>query len=103
MIASLIAGPLGEAPELRRSKDGQVFAFAFIRARVGKNATETWQVHVHDRAVQVPLMRLSAGDFVAVQGVTNARVANIKGELVLHHLLFAETVTPLKGGDDGPL
>lgn len=92
-----------EAPELRRSKDGHVVAF--IRARVGKNSTETWQVHVHDRAEQVALMRLNAGAFVAVQGVPNARIASVKDRPVLQHLLFAETVTPLKpeGGLDADL
>jgi hypothetical protein len=52
VIATLISARLVEAPELRQSKDGHVIAFAFIRARVGKNATETWQIHVHDRAAQ---------------------------------------------------
>ena len=105
MIATLISGSLVEAPELRQSKDGHAVAFAFIRARVGKNLTETWQVHVHDRAAQVTLMPLNAGAFVAVQGVPNARVSSLNGPPVLQHLLFAETVAPLKpeGGEDGPL
>jgi single-stranded DNA-binding protein len=98
MIATLISGRLVEAPELRQTKGGgHVVAFAFMRARLGKNATETWQVHVHDRAAQVTLMRLNAGDFVAVHGVPNTRVATV-GKPVIQHVLFAETVTPLKPG-----
>jgi hypothetical protein len=55
--------------------------------------------------LKAALMRLNAGDFVAVQGVPNARVASVEGAPVLQHLLFAETVSPLKpeGGDDGSL
>jgi len=105
MIASLIAGRLQQAPELRQTKDGQTVTVASVRARVGKNSTEVWQVQAHDRAAQVALMRLNAGDFVALQGVPNTRTASIKGQPVIQHVLFAETVLPLKpeGGSDASL
>lgn len=81
MIASLIAGKLLQAPELRRTRDGQTITIASVRARIGKNGTEVWQVHAHDRAAQVALMRMNAGDFVALQGVPNTRTASIKAKL----------------------
>ena len=73
-----------QAPELRQTKDGQTITIAYVRAReVGRTSTEVWQVHAHDRAAQVALMRMNAGDFVALQGVPNTRTASVRGEPVV--------------------
>jgi hypothetical protein len=105
MIAALIAGRLQQAPELRRTKDGQTIAIASVTARIGKNATEVWQLHAHNRAAQAGLMRLNAGDFLSAQGVPSTRTAVLKGEPVVQRILHAETVTPLRpeGGPDAAL
>ena len=105
MIASLLAGKLIQGPELRQTKDGQSITVASIRARVGKSATETWQVLARDRTAQDALKRLDAGDFVSLQGVPNVRTATVKGETIVQRILFAEKVVPLKpeGGDDAAM
>jgi len=105
MIAVLIAGRLLQAPEPRQTKDGHSLVVASVRARLGKDGTETWQIQARDRAAQAALMRLAAGDFLAVQGVPTTRSATIKGEQIIQRVLFAETVLPLKpaGGVDAAL
>jgi hypothetical protein len=105
MIAVLIAGDLVGDPEPRPTADGRTIAVATVKARVGKNLVEHWQIQAHKREIQLALMRLKAGDFVAIQGVPNARTVTVGGKPVIQHILFAETVTPLKpeGGDDVPL
>jgi hypothetical protein len=97
MIAALIAGKLLQKLEPRPTADGRTITVATLKARAGKSTSEVWQVQAHDREVQVALMRLKAGGFVAVQGVPNTRVATV-GKPVIQHVLFAETVTPLKPG-----
>jgi hypothetical protein len=101
VIASLIAGRLVQAPERRLTKDGQSLVVASVRARIGKNGTEVWQIHCHDRAVQGALMRLGAGDFLAAQGTPIARTASIGGQSVLQHVLHVEKVVALKPEEIG--
>jgi hypothetical protein len=102
MIAALISGQLIGAPELRHVADGRTITIGTIKARVGKNTTELWQAQAHEHAAGFALMRLNAGDFVAVQGVPNSQVVNANGKNVVRHVLYAEKVTPLRpeGGDD---
>jgi|SRR5271166_1775777 len=102
MIVSMIAGRLLSAPELRRTKDGRTIVVASVKARIGRDNTEAWQVHAHERIAQAALRSCASGDFVSIQGVPSTRSASIKGEPVIQRILHAETVLPLKpeGGLD---
>jgi hypothetical protein len=75
MIASLIAGRLVGPPEVRQTAKGSTIVIATVRARIGKNATETWQLQARDKVAQATLVRMGSGDFLAAQGVPNSRVA----------------------------
>jgi hypothetical protein len=105
MIASLIAGRSVGPPEVRRTAEGHTLVIATVRARVGKNTTELWQLQARDRPAQAALMRLGSGDAIAVQGVPNSRDANISGKPVIQRVLYVEHVLPLRseGADDASL
>jgi hypothetical protein len=104
VIASSIARRLVGPLEVRQMAEGHTLVIATVRAKVGKNTTELWQLQARDRPAQAVLMRLGSGDASAVQGVPNTRVATV-GKPVIQHVLFAEHVTTLKpeGGGDGSL
>jgi hypothetical protein len=96
MICALIAGRLVGAPEVRQTSEGHALVIATIRARVGKNTNELWQLQARDRPAQATLMRLGSGDAIAVQGVPNSRDPNVSGELAVQHVLYVEHVLPLQ-------
>jgi hypothetical protein len=105
VIASSIARRLVGPLEVRQMAEGHTLVIATVRAKVGKNTTELWQLQARDRPAQAVLMRLGSGDASAVQGVPNSPDATVSGKLVIQHVLYVEHVLPLRseGGDDGPL
>ena len=105
MIATLLAGKLVDAPEQRQTKDGRSVVKASVKARLGRDANETWTILAYDRTAQAELMLLGAGEFVALQGVHQVRAATIHGEVVVQRTIFPEVVIGLKpkGGLDDQL
>jgi hypothetical protein len=75
---------------------GHALVIATVRARVGTNTTELWQLQARDRPAQAALMRLSSGDAIAVQGVPNSRDGNVSGKLAVQHVLYVENILPLQ-------
>jgi hypothetical protein len=96
MMATLLAGKLLQDPEPRRTADGRTIAIATVRARVGKSSSELRRVQAYERETQLALLRLKAGGFVALQGVPNARTANVGGRHAIQHVLYVEHVLPLR-------
>jgi hypothetical protein len=105
VIAAIIAGRLLGPPEVRQTVENSTLVVATVRARVGKNTTEIWQLQVRDKVTQAALMRMGSGDFRSARGVPNSRTANVSGKLVIQLILHVEHVLPLRpeGGQDAPL
>jgi hypothetical protein len=105
MIVALLAGRLVGSPEVRQTAEGHALVIATVRARVGKNSTELWQLQARDRPAQADLMRLGSGDAIAVQGSPNSRDATVSGKPVIQHVLYVERILPLRpeGGLDADL
>jgi len=95
-VVTMISGRLLGAPEQRQTKDNKVIVKATVQARLGRDQNELWTVLAYDRAAQAELMRLSAGEFVALQGVHQVRAATIHGEIVVQRTIFPEVVIGLK-------
>ena len=95
-VITQIAGRLIGAPEQRQTKDNKVIVWAKVKARLGRDQNELWTVLAYDRAAQAELMRLGAGEFVALQGVHQIRAATIHGEIVVQRTIFPEVVIGLR-------
>jgi hypothetical protein len=104
-VVTQIAGRLVGAPEQRQTKDSKVIVKATVKARLGRDQNEIWTVLAYDRAAQAELMRLGAGEFVALQGVHQIRAATIHGEIVVQRTIFPEVVIGFRpnGGLDDQL
>jgi hypothetical protein len=99
MIATLIAGRLTSAPELRKTADGRQQAAASIQARLGRENTEVWQAIAYSPALRSALLRLKVGELVSVQGTPTIRMARVSGETIIQRLLHVECVLPLRSGE----
>ena len=96
MIVTLIAGKLSGAPERRQTSNGRSIVKASVKARLGREQTQTWQVIAYDPAVQTELMRLNDADFLCLQGVPIFRTATVKGEPILQYILHPEAILSLR-------
>jgi hypothetical protein len=105
MIVTLLAGQLTTSPEQRKTKDGRTMVSASLKARLGRENVEGWQVIAYNHVAQQALLRLRAGEFLSLQGVPNIRTARVGGEPVLQRVLFIETVMALRtdGGDNAAI
>jgi hypothetical protein len=96
MIATLIAGQLATAPEDKRTADGRSQVVTSVRARLGRESVEGWQVIGRNPAVRNALLRLKLGEYVSVQGVPCVRTAKVQGETIVQRILHAEHVMSLR-------
>jgi hypothetical protein len=105
MIAILIGGQITTQPEFKKSAGGRAQVMTSVKARLGRDSTDGWQILAHDPAPRNALLGLKVGEHVAIQGVPTIRIAKVQGEAVAQKILHAQHVTPLRsaGGDDGSL
>jgi single-stranded DNA-binding protein len=68
MTSVLIKGELFRAPEEKTSKGGNLFATATVRVRNG-DGSDFWRIAAFSETARAELLRLSAGESVAIQGV----------------------------------
>ncbi len=68
---------------------------ATLKAKDG-NYTQFWRIAAFSEPVQVELMRLTAGDAVAVEGALKAALCEKNGETDLSFGVIAEHVLPLR-------
>jgi single-stranded DNA-binding protein len=66
-----------------------------LKARDG-NHTQFWRIAAFSEPVQAELMRLTAGDAVAVEGALKAELYDRGGEIELSFGVIAEHVLPLR-------
>jgi single-stranded DNA-binding protein len=90
-----VSGTLFHAPESRALKTGGARATATLKAKDG-NHTQFWRIAAFSEPVQVELMRLTAGDAVAVEGAFKAELYDRDGETDLSFGVIAEHVLPLR-------
>jgi single-stranded DNA-binding protein len=92
----LVSGLLHREPVMRTGKEsGKVFWTALIRAEVG-DATLWCNVVAFDEKAQAELMRLHAGEAVAVQGQMKVSVFEKNGEHRASLAVVASQVTALR-------
>jgi single-stranded DNA-binding protein len=93
-----VSGTLCHPPESRTLKAGRANATATtatLRAKDGAY-TQFWRIAAFSDPVQVELMRLTAGDAVAVEGALKAELYDKNGEFDLSFGVIAEHVLPLR-------
>jgi single-stranded DNA-binding protein len=93
-----VSGTLFHAPESRTLKAGRANATATtatLKAKDG-NHTQFWRIAAFSKPVQAELMRLTAGDAVAVEGALRAEVYHRNDETDLSFGVIAEHVLPLR-------
>jgi single-stranded DNA-binding protein len=93
-----VSGTLFHAPESRTLKAGRANATAttaILKAKDG-NYTQYWRIAAFSEPVQAELMRLTAGDAVAVEGALKAELYDRNGETDLSFGVIAEHVLPLR-------
>src|SRR5215470_9836930 len=93
-----VSGTLFHAPESRPLRAGRASATATtatLKARDG-NHTQFWRIAAFSEPVQAELMRLTAGDAVAVEGAFKAELYDKNGETDLSFGVIAEHVLPLR-------
>jgi hypothetical protein len=99
MISILISGQLTCAPEHKMAADGRPMVTASIKARLGRDKSEGWQIISFSPVVRKALSGLTVGSYVAAQGSPAIRVARIGAEPVIQRTVFAEAVLALKPGE----
>jgi phage tail sheath gpL-like len=92
---ALICGRLLHAPEERRVSNGRTAATATLKVGAGDHA-EFWIVSAFANAARAELMRLTAGDHVACQGVMRITSQRIAGDVVTQRHLAADLVVSLR-------
>src|SRR5262249_46778438 len=85
----VVLGTLYRMPEKRALKPGRSCVTAILLAKDGDHA-RLWQVVAFSDTVQAELMRLSAGDAVAVRGSLRAELYDKNGETQLSFGVIAE-------------
>lgn len=74
----LLSGKLEREPESRTSRNGSTFVMATMRATTG-NETQFWRLFCFSESASSELMRLSAGDALAVQGTPKIELFRPEG------------------------
>jgi len=93
-----VSGTLFHPPERRTLKAGKASATATtatLKTRDG-NHMQFWRVAAFSEPVQAKLLRLTAGDAVAVEGALKAELYDRNGETDLSFGVIAEHVLPLR-------
>ena len=93
-----VLGTLFHAPESRTLKTGAAKATATtatLKAKDG-NHTQFWRIAAFSEPVQAELMRLTAGDAVAVEGALKAELYDRNGQSDLSFGVIADDVLPLR-------
>ena len=93
-----VSGTLVQAPESRTWKAGRAnatAATATLKTKDG-NHTQFWRIAAFSEPVQVELMRLTAGDAVAVEGALKAELYERNGGTDLSFGVIVEHVLPLR-------
>lgn len=91
----LISGVIFRAPERRTSKAGNPFVTATVQVRDG-DAFQWWKVLAFSESLSEELVRLGAGDAVAVQGTMRAEPYQKNGETRVGYSITAMQVTALR-------
>ena len=93
-----VSGILFQALESRTLRVGRASSTATtvtLKAKDG-NHTQIWRIAAFSEPVQVELMRLTAGDAVAVEGALKAELYDGDGEIKISFGVIAEHVLPLR-------
>jgi single-stranded DNA-binding protein len=93
-----VSGTLFHPPESRPLKAGRASATATtatLKTRDG-NHTQFWRIAAFSEPVQAELMRLTAGDAVAVEGALKAELYERNGQTDLSFGVIADDVLPLR-------
>ena len=93
-----VSGTLFHPPESRILKAGRANATATtatLKTR-DSNCMQLWRIAAFSEPVQAELMRLTAGDAVAVLGELKAELYDRNGETELSFGVIAEHVLPLR-------
>jgi len=93
-----VSGTLFHAPDSRTLKAGRASATAMtatLKAKDG-NYTQFWRIAAFSEPVQAELMRLTAGDALAVEGALKAELYDRNGKTDLSFGVIAEHVLPLR-------
>ncbi|CAJ0849030.1 hypothetical protein AMST5_00064 [freshwater sediment metagenome] len=94
-VHALVSGVLYRAPERRMSKAGKPFVTATIQVRDG-DGFQWWKACAFSESTCEELMRLGAGDAVAVQGTMRAETYQKNGEIRVGYSITAMQVTALR-------
>jgi len=101
MIATLICGRITNPPKEQESATGNLTVRCAVKAMLGREASETWQVVAHSPHVRETIMQLGVHSHIALSGVPRIEIASRQGETVIWRTLFAEKVLSLlPEGDD---
>jgi hypothetical protein len=68
MIAVLVSGQITSQPEFKKSADGRSQVLTSVRARLGRDNSDGWQIIAHDPAPRSALLRLQNGEHCSIQG-----------------------------------
>jgi hypothetical protein len=97
----LVCGRITNAPKEHESKTGNIVVRCAVKAMLGRESSETWQVVAHNPHVCETIMELGANSHIALSGVPKIELASKHGETVIWRTLFAEKVLSLLREPEG--
>jgi single-stranded DNA-binding protein len=91
----MLAGALGKTPQQRMSKAGKPYMSTSIRVTEGSEVV-WWNLLIFAEAAQIEILRLDAGEKLAVQGVMRLEIYQKDGEPKISRTVIVDHVVTLR-------
>jgi hypothetical protein len=101
MIATVICGRITNPPKEQESATGNFTVRCAVKAMLGRESSETWQVVAHSPHVRETIMQLGMHSHIALSGVPKIELVSKHGETVIWRTLYAEKALSLLPESDG--
>jgi len=101
LIATLVCGRLLTHPKEHESKTGNFLVKARLKAMLGREASETWELLAYSPAAREAILTLGLGAHLAVTGVPKTEITMRQDETVISRTLFVDRVLSLLPQEEG--